>query len=115
MRRRSLPAWRIACLLLLMLGSAVRPFLAIACDMHAVMNAHASTPHDHTGDADPGDAPGTAHGEHEDQLAGEGQGLPVIALTFDVSPRPGSLSPAPPRAMTRVDTRAGPPFRPPIA
>ncbi len=115
MRRRSLPAWRVACLLLLMLGSAVRPFLTIACDVHALLNAHASSPHDHSRDSDPSDAPGTEHGEHEEQLAGDSNGPPMMVLTIEMVALSGSLAPASPPATTRVDAHAGPPFRPPIA
>lgn len=115
MRPRPLPAWRIAFLLLLVAGSAVRPLLTIACDLHAAVNAHASNPHDHAGDAFPDDAPDAAHGEHEYQFAGEGKVLPALTLMADVPALPGSLVPVFPRAAERADARAGPPFRPPIA
>lgn len=115
MPSKSPPVLRHLLVILLIVGSLARPLLSIACDVHAVMNAHASNPHDHAGDLDRTAVPDDTHGEHEDPLTGDGISLPVAMLAFAVPPPLRALPRAHAPPASFASARAGPPFRPPIA
>lgn len=119
-RRRAagttLMAARWVLLLLVALGTVLRPVLILACDQHALAHAHGSQPHQHVHDAgDVADEEGT-HGDHQQSQSSAPAGaadvpprLAFVPACMAPSRLPDLISACPaPRA-------PGVPFRPPIA
>ena len=113
MRRAPRPSLlHVVLLTLLALGAVLRPMLLLSCDIHAVLHAHASNAHDHRGDVDPDNAPGTGHGGHERAALGDAAipvadyALPAVTLRSAALP-PHAGEPVP------ADLTV-PAFRPPI-
>lgn len=116
MLRRRLPALRFGLFALLALATLVRPWLIVACDVHAAAHAHAAQPHQHAGEGDTGSADGDSHGPHDSTVQGSLAAAADTIVPFELTlPRiaPPALPalPSPPLAAHY----AGAPFRPPIA
>ena len=114
MSRSRSPALRATLLALLVLGTLIRPMLALACEIHAVAFAHAAQPHEHAHEA------GSA-GQDADHGVHESLNLAALAAAADlqaplVVPALGFRSqPMPRLAVVRLDAHyALAPFRPPI-
>lgn len=115
MLRRPLPALRFGLFALLALATLLRPWLIVACDVHAVAHAHASQPHEHAGQGDDGGLDGDSHGPHDSvqgSLAAAADAVAPFELTLPRIAHPAlPATPASPLAAHY----AGAPFRPPIA
>jgi hypothetical protein len=109
------PFLRAGLLALLVLGTLVRPVLALACDIHALAFSHASQPHVHANE--PAGAAGEAgHGVHE-SLNLAGLTAPAdLASPLTVPPLGFAAQVLPPEAVVPLPAHyALAPFRPPIA
>ena len=108
------PFLRASLLALLVLGTLVRPMLALACEIHAAAFAHAAQPHEHAHEAG---AAGSedAHGVHE-SLNLAGLSAPAdMASPLTVPPLGFAAQPLPRTAAVPLAAHyALAPFRPPI-
>jgi hypothetical protein len=109
------PLLRATLLALLVLGTLVRPMLALACEIHAASFAHASQPHVHEHEAAPPESEG-AHGVHESLNLSALAAAAELAAPLSV-PQLGFRSQPMPRvvAASLAAHYALAPFRPPIA
>lgn len=107
---------RLWLLPMLVLGVLLRPVLIIACDVHAVLNGHADTPHVHAANEPGAKHDNDTHGDH-DWLQGATVAEVPAHLTLYVlhaAPVPHLRPPVHDDAMP-PDAQRGAPFRPPIA
>ena len=108
---------RLLLVVLLAVGTLVRPMLIVSCEIHAISHAHAAQPHMHGHDLpdDAGSPDGDGHGEHEllNHVAFAGVADTVAPLLIpEVAPVRQAMPGVAP--MPRLVHHAGAPFRPPI-